>query len=81
LTHIEEVTGDWRKLHNKELNNLYSSPNIIKLTKSITRWLKHVARMRREMHTKCYSENLKERDHLGGLGVDGILDKSYGSRM
>jgi hypothetical protein len=29
----EEVTGDWRKLHNEELHNLYSSPNIIRMIK------------------------------------------------
>jgi hypothetical protein len=28
-----EVTGDWRKLHNEELHNLYSSPNIIRMIK------------------------------------------------
>jgi hypothetical protein len=30
----DEVTGEWRKLHNEELNNLYSSPNIVQVTKS-----------------------------------------------
>jgi hypothetical protein len=30
----DEVTGDWRKLHNEELHNLYSSPNIIRVIKS-----------------------------------------------
>jgi hypothetical protein len=30
----EEVTGDWRKLHNEELHNLYSSPSIIRMMKS-----------------------------------------------
>jgi hypothetical protein len=42
----DEVTGDWRKLHNEELHNLYSSPNIIRITKSRRmRWIGHVARM------------------------------------
>jgi hypothetical protein len=42
----DEVTGDWRKLHNKELHNLYSSPNIIRMNKSRRmRWAGHVARM------------------------------------
>jgi hypothetical protein len=33
-----EVTGDWRKLHNEELHNFYSSPNIIRMIKSRRRW-------------------------------------------
>jgi hypothetical protein len=43
---IDEVTGDWRKLHKEELHNLYSSPNIIRMIKSSRmRWAGHVARM------------------------------------
>jgi hypothetical protein len=42
----DEITGDWRKLHNEELHNLYSSPNIIKMIKSMRMgWAGHVARM------------------------------------
>ena len=41
----DEVTGDWRKLHNEELSDLYSSPNIVRVTKSRRRWAGHVARM------------------------------------
>jgi hypothetical protein len=37
-----EVTGDWRKLHNEELHNFYSSPNIIRILKSRRiRWAGH----------------------------------------
>jgi hypothetical protein len=44
----DEVTGDWRKLHNEELHSLYSLPNIIRMMKSRRmRWAGHVARMRR----------------------------------
>jgi hypothetical protein len=40
------VTGGWRKLHNEELHNLYSSPSIIRIIKSKRmRWARHVARM------------------------------------
>jgi hypothetical protein len=42
----DEVTGEWRKLHNKELNVLYSLPNIVRVVKSRRmRWAGHVARM------------------------------------
>jgi hypothetical protein len=45
----DEVPGEWRKPRNEELNNLYSSPNIILVTKSrIMRWAGHVAHMGRD---------------------------------
>jgi hypothetical protein len=43
---MDEVTGECRKLHKKELNNLYSSPTIVQVKKSRRmRWACHVARM------------------------------------
>jgi hypothetical protein len=45
----DEVTGEWRKLHNEELNDLYSLPNIVRVVKSRRMgWAGHVARMGEE---------------------------------
>jgi hypothetical protein len=42
----DEVTGEWRKLHNEELHDLYSSPSIIRIMKSRRmKWAGHVARI------------------------------------
>jgi len=50
----DKVTGEWRKLHNEELNYLYCSPNIVGVIKSTRmRWARHVARIgeRRGVYT------------------------------
>jgi hypothetical protein len=45
----DQVTGEWRKLHNKELHDLYSSPSVIKIIKlRRMRWAGHAARMGEE---------------------------------
>jgi hypothetical protein len=61
----DEVTGDWRKLHNEELHNLYSSINIIRMIKSRRMgWVGHVARTgKRGMHIGYWWESQKERDN------------------
>ena len=68
------VTGEWRKLHNEELNDLYSSPNIVRVIKwRIMRWVGHVARMEGEVCTRFWWGNLRERDHWGDEDVDGRI--------
>jgi hypothetical protein len=61
----DEVTGEWRKLHNEELRDLYSSPSIIRIIKSRRmRWADHVARMgRRGTLIDYWWESQRERDH------------------
>ena len=71
----DEVSGEWRKLHNEELNDLSSPLNIIRVIKSRMRWAGHVARMRRgEASTGSWWGNVKERDKLGDPDVVGDPD-------
>jgi hypothetical protein len=71
----DAATGEWRRLHNEELNDLYSSPNIIRVMKSRRmRSAGHVARMgKREMHTGFWWGYVREGDHLGDPCVDGSI--------
>jgi hypothetical protein len=64
-TEKDEVTGEWRKLHNKELRDLYSSPSISRIIKlRRMRWAGHVARMgRRGTLIDYWWESRKERYH------------------
>jgi PAS domain-containing protein len=61
----DEVIGEWRKLLNQELHDLYSSPSIIRIMKARRmRWAGHVARMgRRGTRIGCWWEGQREGGH------------------
>jgi hypothetical protein len=71
----DEVTGYWRKLHNEELSDLYSSSIIVRIIKlRIIRWAGHLERMGgREVYIGFLWGNLRERDHMEDPGVDGRI--------
>jgi len=58
FTETEEMAGGWRRLRNGELNNLYTSPIIIRVIKSKMRWVGNVARMEAR-DSELYYENMK----------------------
>ena len=66
----DEVTGEWRRLHNKELYAMYSSHSVIRVIKSRRlRWAGYVARMGEE-YAAFWRGNLREGDHLEHTGID-----------
>jgi hypothetical protein len=71
----DEVTGEWRKLHIEELNDLYSLPNIVQVVKSRKmRWAGHVVRMGKEIVVhRVLLGNLRERGDWGDPDVDGRI--------
>jgi hypothetical protein len=73
----DEVMGEWRKLHNEELHNLYSSPDIIRQVKSRRmRWAGHVECMG-EKCTRVWWESPKEGNHSKDQGVDGRMGSDW----
>ena len=78
----DEVTGEWRRLHNVELNDLYSLPNIVRVIKSRRmRWAGHVARMGegRELYRVLVGKP-EGRNQWGNQGVDGWIILGWISR-
>jgi PAS domain-containing protein len=71
----DEVIGDWRKLRIEELNDPYSSPNIVRVIKSRRmRWEGHVARMGRgKAYIGLWWESLKEIDQFEDPGLNGRI--------
>ena len=71
----DEITGDWRKLHNEELNDLYCSLSIVRVIKwKRMRWARNVARMgEAEVYTGFWWRNLSERNHLEDVDVEGRI--------
>jgi len=67
----DEVTGEWRKLHHDELNDLYCSPNIVWMIKSRSiRWVRHVANMgREEAYTDLLWGNLMKMEYPDVTGM------------
>ena len=78
----DEVTGELRRLQNEELNDLYSSPSIVRAIKSRRmRWAGHVVRMGEERgRIGPWWGNRRERDYWGDLGVDGWIILGWISR-
>jgi len=78
----EEVTGEWRRLHNEELNDLYCSPNIVLVIKwRRMRWAGHVARLGEErVCIGSWWGNRREGYHWGDLGIDGWIILGWISR-
>jgi hypothetical protein len=58
----DEVTGEWMKLHNEELHNLYSSPSIRQIKSSRFRWSGHVARMGEKRNVQGFDERARRKE-------------------
>ena len=67
--------GEWRRIHNEELNDLYPSPNIVRVIKSRRiRWAEHVARVGEERGVFRFLVGKPEgKNNRGDIGVDGWI--------
>jgi hypothetical protein len=75
----DKVTGQWRRIHNKELCGTYSSPNFMGVIKSRRmRYVGHVGHVGESINAhRVLVGKLRERDHWKDLGIDGNLILNY----
>ena len=70
----QEITGDWRKVHNDDLHYLYSSRNITGVIKSRGEEMGGTcSTYRRETHAEFWRPNLRERHHFKDINTDGRI--------
>jgi hypothetical protein len=73
---MDDVKSEWRKLHNKELNDLYCTPNIVRVLKSNKSEMGETCSANGEDYWRIkgfWWGNVRERDHLGDPGLDGRI--------
>ena len=71
----DKVTGNWRKLHNVELNDLYCSPNIVRVIKIEKNEMVRACstQVGQEVYRRIWWRNLREKDHLEDPGIEGRI--------
>ena len=71
----DKVIAEWRKLHNEEFNDVYSSPNIVRMIHlRRMKWARHVVHMGESRGVYgVWWGNRRKRDHFGDPGVDGRI--------
>jgi hypothetical protein len=71
----DKITREWRKLHNEQLNGLYSSPSVVRVIKINKNEMGGACSVYcgGEMYTGFWWENLRKGDHLEDPGIDGRI--------